>query len=159
MYSLTLKGEENIRCDGKVFLEKCLKSYGFYNGILVASQTRDEILLYPNLPVNGEFLSQRPHRTTIECVEQCCFAQDLHSVAQNKVWNYMNHPLTNSTNTHKTETNHKPEPGRCQTFNSQIFRHFFKIVYTVNYIVTIQRMLMTWRRNERGHHLLLYWSF
>ena len=60
MYSLTLKSEENIRCDGKVFLKMCLKSYGFYDGILVASQTRDEIFLYPNLPVNGEFLSQRP---------------------------------------------------------------------------------------------------
>ena len=42
-----------------------------------------------------------PHRTTIECVGQCCVAQELHSVAQNKVWNYMNHPLINSTNTNK----------------------------------------------------------
>ena len=33
---------------------------------------------------------------------------------------------------------------------------FLIITYTVNYIVTILRMLMTWRRNERGHHLLLY---
>ena len=33
---------------------------------------------------------------------------------------------------------------------------FLMIVYTVNDIVTILRMLMTWRRNERGHHLLLY---
>ena len=32
------------------------------------------------------------------------------------------------------------------------------IVYTVNYIVTILRTLMTWRRNERGHNLQLYWS-
>ena len=30
---------------------------------------------------------------------------------------------------------------------------FLMIAYTVNYIVT---MLMTWQRNERGHHLLLY---
>ena len=30
------------------------------------------------------------------------------------------------------------------------------IAYTVNYIVSILRMLMTWRRNERGHHLLLH---
>ena len=37
-----------------------LKSYGFYNGTVVASQTRDEIFLYTNLPVNGEFPSQRP---------------------------------------------------------------------------------------------------
>ena len=29
------------------------------------------------------------------------FAQEFHSVAQNKVWNYMNHPLINSTNTNK----------------------------------------------------------
>ena len=60
MYLLTLKSGENIRCDGKVFLEMYLKSYGFYNGILVASQTRDEIFLHPNLSVNGEFPSQRP---------------------------------------------------------------------------------------------------
>ena len=60
MYLLTLKSGENIRCDGNVFLEMYLKSYGFYNGILVASQTRDEIFLYPNLSVNGEFPSQRP---------------------------------------------------------------------------------------------------
>ena len=33
---------------------------------------------------------------------------------------------------------------------------FLMIAYTVNYIVTILLMLMTWRRNERGHHLLLY---
>ena len=31
---------------------------------------------------------------------------------------------------------------------------FLMIVYTVNYIDTILLMLMTWRRNERGHHLL-----
>ena len=55
-----LKERGNIRCDGKVILELYLKSYGFYNGNLVASQTRDEILLYPSLPVNGEFPSQRP---------------------------------------------------------------------------------------------------
>ena len=47
---IDLKSEENIRCDGKVFLEMYLKSYGFYNRTLVASQARDEILLYPNLP-------------------------------------------------------------------------------------------------------------
>ena len=33
---------------------------------------------------------------------------------------------------------------------------FLKIAYTVKYIVAILRMLMTRRRNERGHHLLLY---
>ena len=55
-----LKERGNIRCDWKVFLKMYLKSYGFYNGTLVASQTRDEIFLYPNLPVNGEFPSERP---------------------------------------------------------------------------------------------------
>ena len=30
---------------------------------------------------------------------------------------------------------------------------FLMTVYTVNYIVTILLMLMTWRRNERSHHL------
>ena len=45
---IDLKSEENIRCDGKVFLEMYLKSYGLYNGTLVASQTRDELFLYPN---------------------------------------------------------------------------------------------------------------
>ena len=30
------------------------------------------------------------------------------------------------------------------------------IAYTVNYIFTILRMLMTCRCNERGHHLLFY---
>ena len=42
---IDLKSEDNIRCDGKVFLEMYLKSYGFYNGTLVASQARDEIFL------------------------------------------------------------------------------------------------------------------
>ena len=51
--------------------------------------------------------------------------------------------------------NHEAEPGGCQTFNSQTFRPFLMIVYTVNYIVTILRMLITWWRNEGGHHLLL----
>ena len=46
---IDLKSAENIRCDGKVFLEMYLKTDGFYNGTLVASQTRDEIFLYPNL--------------------------------------------------------------------------------------------------------------
>ena len=33
---------------------------------------------------------------------------------------------------------------------------FLMIAHTANYIVAILRMLMTWRGNERGHHLLLY---
>ena len=81
--------------------------------------------------------------------------KELHSVAQNKVWHYLNHPLINSTYTNKIwKKNHEAEPGGCRTFNSQTFRPFLMIVYTVNYIVTILRMLMTWRRNEGGHHLL-----
>ena len=37
-----------------------------------------------------------------------------------------------------------------------IARSFLMIIYAMNYIVTILLMLMTWRRNERDHHLLLY---
>ena len=47
---IDLKRAEIFRCDGKLFLEMYSKSYGFYNGTSVASQTRDEIFLYPNLP-------------------------------------------------------------------------------------------------------------
>ena len=44
------------------------------------------------------------------------------------------------------------EPGRCRTLNSQTFWPFLIIVYTVNNIVPMLWMLMTWRRNERVHH-------
>ena len=43
---IDLKSEENIRCDGKVFLEMYLKSYGFFYGTLVASQNQGWFFFY-----------------------------------------------------------------------------------------------------------------
>ena len=92
-----------------------------------------------------------PHRTTIECVGQCCFARGLHSVAQNKVWNHMNHPLINSTNTNKIwKESWSRAPVNVGLSIARPSKHFLIIVYTVNYIVTILWMLMTWRHNELG---------
>ena len=43
-----------------------------------------------------------PHRTTIECVGQCCFAQELHSVTQNKFGKLYESPIDKQ---HKCEQN------------------------------------------------------
>ena len=83
------------------------------------------------------------------------FAQELHSVAQNKVW-ICESPIDKQ---HKYEQNLKRIMRQSLVdVGLSIARpsDLLMIVYTVNYIVTILRVLMTWRRNEQGHHLLLY---
>ena len=85
------------------------------------------------------------HRTTIECVGAMLFCPGVTFCRSKQNLKLYESPTDKQIRT-KSEKNHEAQPGRRRTLNSQTFR----------LIVTILRMLMTWRCNERGHHMLLY---